>query len=195
MLQFLGCFVKCFYFIWSKTIITSSCQKCPGEGAWVVIPARWAVSPAKVGIGIATGWRVVGNANVMASSESRSIIRAVVYGAEIVVTIFPCLRQSHRCPSWLVYQREKECLGTISILAAGTCWENNKWKGLAIQRLRSSRNSLTPLAKIWNSENCVFNTKNKLILTFKYLKVFTFGRKKLVLILKAKRKKKRLTGP
>ena len=128
MLQFLGCFVKCFYFIWSKTIITSSCQKCPGEGAWVVIPARWAVSMAKVGIGTATGWRVVGNVNVKASTESRSIRRAVVYGVEIVVTILPCLRQFHRRPSWLVYQREKECLGIISILAAVTCWGNKKCK-------------------------------------------------------------------
>ena len=135
MLQFLGSCVKCFYFIWSKTIITSSCQKCPGEGAWVVIPARWAVSIAKVGIWIATRWIV--NGNVMASSESRSIRRAVVYGVDIAVTILPCLRQFHRRPSWLVYQRDKECLGIISIIAAVTCWENNKWKGLAIQRLRS----------------------------------------------------------
>ena len=137
MLQFLGCFVKCFYFIWSKTIITSSCQKCPGEGAWVVIPARWAVSPANVGIGTATGWRVVGNVDVKAMSEGRSMRVAVVYGIS-VRTILPCLRQFHRCPSWLVYQREKKCLGIISKLApVVTCWENNKWKGLAMQRLRS----------------------------------------------------------
>ena len=138
MPQFLGCLVKCFYVIWNKIIITSSCQKRSGEGVSRVVPAWWAVSIAKVGIGIATGWRVVGNVNVMASSESRSIRRAVVYGADIVVTIRPCLRQFHRRPSWFVYQREKECLGIISILAAAvTCWENNKWKGLAIQRLRS----------------------------------------------------------
>ena len=137
MPQFLGCFVKCFHFIWSKMIITSSCQKCSGEGACVVVPARWAVSIAKVGTGTATGWRVVGNVNVMASSEDRSIIRAVVYGIS-VRTMLPCLRQFHRCPSWLVYQWENECLGIISILAArGTCWENNKWKGLVMQRLRS----------------------------------------------------------
>ena len=136
MPQFLGCFVKCFYFIWSKIIITSSCQKCPGEGAWVLIPARWAVSIAKVGIGTATGWRVVGNVNVMAPTESRSIRRAVVYGIS-VRTMLPCLRQFHRCPSRLVYQRENECLGIISSSAVVTCWENNKWKGLAMQRLRS----------------------------------------------------------
>ena len=136
MPQFLGCFVKCFYFIWSK--ITSSCQKCLGEGASVAVPARWAVSIAKVGIGTATGWRVVGNEKVMASSENRSIRRAVVYGVGIGITIMPCLRQFDRRPSWLVNQREKKCLGIISILAAGTCWENNKWKGLAMHiRLRS----------------------------------------------------------
>ena len=138
MLQFLGCFVKCFYFIWSKMIITSSCQKCPGEGASIVVPARWTVSMAKVGLGIATGWRVVGNVNVMASSEYRSIRRAVVYGIS-VRTILPCLRQFHRCPSWLVNQREKKCLGIISVpvATAVACWENNKWKGLTMQRLCS----------------------------------------------------------
>ena len=184
MPQFLCCFVKCFYFVWSKSI--RACQKSVGGAASIAVPTWWAVSLTKGGIGISIGWRVVGNMKIMASSESRSIRRAVAYG----ITVIAIHRKFHRCQSWLVNQREKECLGIISILAAGTCWENNKWKGLAIQRLRSSRNSLTPLAKIWNSENCVFNTKNKLILTFKYLKVFTFGRKKLVLILKAKRKKR-----
>ena len=127
----LGCFVKCFYFVWSKIIIsTSSCQKCVGEGVSIVVPARWAVIMAKVGIGIATRWRVVGNVNVIASSESRSIRRAVVYGIS-VRTILPCLRQFHRRPSLLVNQREKECLGIVSVLAAaGTCWENKKRKML-----------------------------------------------------------------
>ena len=132
MPQFLGCFVKCFHFVWSKLI--STCQKCLGEGASIVVPAWCAVGMAKVGIGIAT--RILVNGNVMASSESRSIRRAVVYGIS-VTTMLPCLRQFHRCPSWLVYQREKKCLGIISILAAVTCWENNKRKGLAMQRLRS----------------------------------------------------------
>ena len=133
MPQFLGCFVKCFYFVWSK--LKSACQKCPDKGALMVVPAWWAVGIAKVGMGNASGWRVVGNVNVMPSSESRSIIRAVVYGFS-VITILPCLRQFHRCQSWLVNQREKECLGIISILAATvTCW--GKWKWLAIQRLRS----------------------------------------------------------
>ena len=134
--QFLGCLVKCFYFIWSKMIITSSCQKCLGEGASIVVPARWAVSIAKVGIGTATGWRVVDNVNVMASSESRSTIRAFVFGIS-VTTMLPCLRQFHRCPSWLVNQREKKCLGIISVLAAGTFWENKKWKRWSMRRLRS----------------------------------------------------------
>ena len=136
MLQFSGCFVKCFYFIWSKMIITSSCQKCLGEGASIAVPARWAVSIAKVGMGMATGWRVVGNVNVMASSESRSIRRVVVYGIS-VRTMLPCLRQFHRCPSWLVNQREKKCLGIISVLVAGTCSENKKWKRWSMHRLRS----------------------------------------------------------
>ena len=136
MPQFLGCFVKCFYFVWSKSI--SACQKCPGEGAFIVVPVWWAVSFAKVGKATAIGWRVVDNVNVKASSESRSMRRAVVYGLSLM-TILPCLRQFHRCPSWLVYQRENEGLGIISKRAenAVTCWENNKWKGLAMQRLRS----------------------------------------------------------
>ena len=126
MPRFLGCFVKCFYFVWCKSI--SACKKCLGEGASKAVPARWAVLPAKVSIRLATWWRVVGNVNVKAISEGRSIARAAVYGIS-VVTILPCLRQFHRCPSWLVNQREKECLGIISMLAAGTCWENKKWKG------------------------------------------------------------------
>ena len=129
MLQFLGCFVKCFYFVWSKLI--SACQKWPGKGAW------WAVSPAKVSIGTATGWRVVGNVNVRASTESRSIRRAVVQWIA-VRTICPCLGQFHRCPSWIVHQREKECLGIITIvLAAVTCWENKKWKRWPMHRFHS----------------------------------------------------------
>ena len=134
--QFLGCFVKCFHFVWCKMIITSSCQKCLGEGASVVVPYWWAVSMAKVGIGIAIGWRIVGNVNVPASSERRSIRRAVVYGIS-VRTILPCLRHFHRRPSRLVNQREKKCLGIKSSLAAGNCWENKKWKRWSMHRLRS----------------------------------------------------------
>ena len=127
MPQFLGCFVKCFYFVWSKSI--SACQKCPSESASIAVPTWCAVSIAKVGIGTATGWRVVDNVNVMAPTESRSIRRAVVYGLS-VITIQPCLRQFHRRPSRLVNQREKKCLGIISSLAAaGTCWKNKRWKG------------------------------------------------------------------
>ena len=137
MPQFLGCLVKCFYFVWSKLI--GACQKCLGKGASIAVPTRCTVSITKVSIGIATGWRVVGNVNVMASSEYRSIRRAVVYGIS-VRTILPCLRQFHRRPSWLVNQREKKCLGIISILAATvTCCENKKWKGWSMHRLSKIR--------------------------------------------------------
>ena len=126
MPQFLGCLVKCFYFVWSKLI--SACQKCLGKGASIAVPTRCTVSITKVSIGIATGWRVVGNVNVMASSENRSARRAAdAYGIS-VRTILPCLRQFHRRPSWLVNQREKKCLGIISPPVA-SCWENKKWKG------------------------------------------------------------------
>ena len=136
MQQFLGCFVKCFYFVWSKLI--SACQKCLGEGASKAVPTRCTVSITKVSIGIATGWRVVDNYNVIPSPEYRSIRRAVVYGVSVITcTICSCLRQFHRCPSWFVSQRENECLGIISILAAGTCWENKKWKGWSMYRLCS----------------------------------------------------------
>ena len=134
MPQFLGCFVKCFYFVWSKLI--SACQKSLGEGASIAVPTWCAVLPAKVSMGTATGWRVVGNVNVMASTEGRSIRRAVVYWIA-VITILPCLRQFHRCPSWFVHQREKKCLGIIIIPAAVTCWENKKWKIWPMHRFHS----------------------------------------------------------
>ena len=143
MPQFLGCFVKCFYFVWSKLI--SAWQKCPGKGASIAVPTWCAVIIAKVGIGTAlTGWRVVGNVNVMACTESRSIRRTVVYW-----TILPCLRQFHRCPSWLVHQREKECLGIISIMAAVACRENKKWKRWPMHRLRSEIRILTDKKIYW----------------------------------------------
>ena len=135
MPQFLGCFIKCFYFVWSKII--SACQKCIGKGASIAVPTWCAVSIARVCIGIATRWRVVVNENVKASTESRSIRRAVVYWIAAVITIHPCLSQFHRRPSWFVHQREKECLRIISILAAVTCWENKKWKRWPLHRLRS----------------------------------------------------------
>ena len=136
MPQFLGCLVKCFYFVWSKVI--SACQKCLGKGASIAVPTRCTVSVTKVRIGIATGWRVVVNVNVMASPEFWSTRQAVVYGVSVITcTIWSCLRQFQGCPSRLVSQREKECLGIISILAAGTCWENKKWIGWSMHRLRS----------------------------------------------------------
>ena len=52
MLLFLGCFVKCFYLVWSKRI--SACQKCLREGASIAVPTWWAVLPSKVGVGTAT---------------------------------------------------------------------------------------------------------------------------------------------
>ena len=74
---------------------------------------------------------MIGNdVNVMFSSSKRRSIRpAIVYGL-FVKTIFPCLRQFHRCPSWLVNQRENKCLGIISVLGATAvaCWENKKRK-------------------------------------------------------------------
>ena len=137
MPQFLGCFVKCFYFVGSKLI--SACQKCLGEGASIAVPTWCAVSMAKVGIGIGIRWRVVGNVNVMAPTESRSIRRAAVHGVGIIITILPRLRQFHRRPSWFVNQREKKCLGIISIpgATAYTCWENKKWKRWPMHRFRS----------------------------------------------------------
>ena len=167
MLQFLGCFVKCFYFVWNKSI--SACQKCHGKGVSKAVPTWCAVSIAKVRRGTATGWRVVGNVNVMASTENRSIRRAGVYWIA-VRTILPCLRQFHRCPSWLVHQREKECLGIIMILAAVTCWENKKMKKMTNAQISfknsnsfrqeniliTNNSSLSSLAKI--DEKCDFNT-------------------------------------
>ena len=148
MPQFLGCFVKCFYFVWSKII--SACQKCLGEGASIAIPTWWAVSIAKGSIGIATGWRVVGNVNVMASTENRSMRRAGEYRIAVISISPACLRQFHRCPSWFVHQREKECLGIISIVrAAVTCWENKKWKRWPMHRLRSEIRILTDKKIYW----------------------------------------------
>ena len=106
--------------------ITLTVQECIGEGASIAVPTWCAVSMARVSIGIVTGRRVVANVNAVASTESRPIRRTVFNGIS-VRTILPCLRQFHRRPSWLVNQREKECLGIISILApAVTCWGNKK---------------------------------------------------------------------
>ena len=149
MPQVLGCFVKCFYFVWCKIITTPSRQKCVRESVSIVVPTWWAISMTKVSDWIAVRWRIVGNVNVPASSENRSIRRAVVYGFS-VRTILPCLRQFHGCPSWFVNQREKKCLGIISILAAVvTCWENKKWKGQSTQRLCSKIRNHTEKKIYW----------------------------------------------
>ena len=137
MPRFLGCFVKCFYLVWCKIIgITLTVQECIGEGASIAVPTWCAVSMARVSKGTATGWRVVAKVNVVASTESRSFRRAVVNGIS-VRTIIPCLRQFHRCPSWLVKKRENKCLWIISIpgATAVTCWEIKKWKGLSTHTL------------------------------------------------------------
>ena len=76
----------------------------------------------------------------MASSENRSIRRAVVYGIS-VRTIPPCLRQFQRRPTWLVNKREKECLGISSILATVTCWRNKKSEKSDVQTSFKNSNS------------------------------------------------------
>ena len=53
VILYLGCFVKGFNFVWCEPV--SSCQECFGKGAAVAVPARWAVSMAKVAIRIAIG--------------------------------------------------------------------------------------------------------------------------------------------
>ena len=123
-LIFLSCLVKYFYFVWCKIIIISSCEKGLGEGVSIAVPVRWTVSITKVGTATATGWRVVRNEKVMASSENRSVSRAMTVNSRLVISI---LRQFYRCPSWLVHQREKECLWVIMITTThGTCWESMK---------------------------------------------------------------------
>ena len=133
----LGCFVKRFYFVWCKMIrITLPLQECVGEGTSRAVPAWWGVSMAKISIGTTTGWRVVDNFNVMASTKSRSIRRAIVYG----MTVISIHRQFHRCPSWFVNQREKKCRWIVSILAtAVTCSEKRKWKARSTPRLQKSQ--------------------------------------------------------
>ena len=132
----LGCFVKRFYFIWCKMIrITLSLQECVGKEVLIAVPAWWGVSIAKISVGTATGWRVVDNINVMASTKSRSIRRAIVYG----ITVISISRQFHRCPSWFVNQREKKCRWIVSILTARTCSEKKKWKARSTPRLQKSQ--------------------------------------------------------
>ena len=116
-LLFLVCFVKSFYFVWCE--VESSGQECCGEGAAVAVPARWAVSMTKVGVRIAIGWCVVVNVNITSSSEGRSIPWATVYWTSLW-TIFPCLRQFNRCPSWFVHQWKQKCFGVVLVPTAGS---------------------------------------------------------------------------
>ena len=119
-----GCFVKNFYFVWCELV--SSCQECLGEGAAVAVPARWAVSIAKVAVRIAIGRRVVGNVNVKSFSECRPIGKTKVYGPS-VKTISPCLRQFDRCPSWLVHQWKQKRFWVVLIPAIVTGgWERKE---------------------------------------------------------------------
>ena len=123
----LGCFVKRFYFIWCKMIrITLSLQECVGEGASIAVPAWWGVSRAKISIGTTTRWRVVGNINVMASTKSRSIRRAIIYG----IPVISIRGQFHRCSSWFINQREKKCRWIVSIpeATAVTCTGKKEMK-------------------------------------------------------------------
>ena len=53
MPQFLCCFVKCFYFVWTKSM--SACQKSVGGGASIDVPTWWPVNMTKVSIGIGIG--------------------------------------------------------------------------------------------------------------------------------------------
>ena len=134
----LGCFVKRFYFVWCKiTRITLPLQECVGEDTSRAVPAWWGVSMAKISIGTTTGWRVVDNFNVMASTKSRSIRRAIVYGT----TVTSIRRQFHRCPSWFVNQREKKCRWIVSIPGAtAVTWTGKKkWKARSMPRLQKSQ--------------------------------------------------------
>ena len=119
-----GCFVKSFYFVWCE--LASSCQECLGEGAAVAVPARWAVSIAKVAARIAVGRRVAGNVNVISSSECRPRVRIKVYGS-VVWSIIPCLRQFDRCPSRLVHQWKQKRFWIVLIRAIVTVgWERKE---------------------------------------------------------------------
>ena len=66
------------------------------------------------------GWRVVGNANVICSSKCRPIRWGPLYGMCSVITMFPCLRQFNRCPSWFVHQWKQKCFGVVLVPATGS---------------------------------------------------------------------------
>ena len=53
VILYLGGFVKGFNFVWGERV--SSSQECSCEGAAVAVPARRAVSIAKVAVTIAIG--------------------------------------------------------------------------------------------------------------------------------------------
>ena len=122
----LGCFVKSFYFVWCE--VAWSCQECSGEGAAEAVPARWAVSIAEVAVRTAIGRRVVGNVNVISTSECRPLVSVNVYGF-FEISIFPGLRQFDRCPSWLVHQWKQKRFWIVLIPAIATVrvgWERKE---------------------------------------------------------------------
>ena len=112
-----GCFVKCFYFVWSELVW--SCQECLGEGAAVAVSSRWAVGMAKVAVRTGCGWGVAGNVNVMSCSECRPIWCATVNGICSIWTIPPSLRQFNRCPSWFVNQWKQKGFWVVLVPPSG----------------------------------------------------------------------------
>ena len=121
-----GCFVKCFYFVWSE--IVWSCQERLGEGGAVAVSSRWAVGMAKVAVRIGIWWGVVGNVNVMSISKCRPIRWPAVYGICSSWTVFPSLRQFNRCPSWLVYQWKQKGFWVVLVPTSGIYEEKRNWK-------------------------------------------------------------------
>ena len=118
VLLFLVCFVKSFYFVWCELI--SSCKECVGESAVIAVPARWSVSNAKVAARQYIGWRVIVNEKVISSSECRSIRWGTVAYWMSPWTIFSCLKQFNRCPSWFVHQGKQKCFGVVLVPSAGS---------------------------------------------------------------------------
>ena len=121
-----GCFVKCFYFVWSE--IVWSCQERLGEGGAVAVSSRWAVGMAKVAVRIGIWWGVVGNVNVMSISKCRPIRWPAVYGICSSWTVFPSLRQFNRCPSWLVYQWKQKGFWVVLVPTSWIYEEKRNWK-------------------------------------------------------------------
>ena len=69
--RYLDYFVQCFYFVWLEVVC--SCQECFGESAVEAVSSRRVVSMAKSAVRIVICWGVVGQVNVISSSECRAI--------------------------------------------------------------------------------------------------------------------------